>query len=220
MNGEHFIPFRKADVVAMCADELPAGRAGIVPRLHPDAGEPAAPPLPRAHRGAQGRLPSVQPGGRHPDHARAEPGRPARRRSSGSRRSWPALARAANFTQIDLAELDRASGEHRLLKVRLAVDLDADRQDHVLPPRRDPPGPARCRPGSGCAGRRSTFTNYARVLVYAKFKDAEHSRAPTSTGCRSGPDRRSSSSSRTCPATTWRWSSPTCRCACAASTSC
>src|SRR6185369_12281097 len=25
MSGEHFIPFRKADVVSMCADDLPAG---------------------------------------------------------------------------------------------------------------------------------------------------------------------------------------------------
>ena len=25
MSGEHFIPFRKNDVVSMCADELPAG---------------------------------------------------------------------------------------------------------------------------------------------------------------------------------------------------
>src|SRR5690606_29900381 len=34
------------------------------------------------------------------------------------------LARAANFTEVDNQELDRAFNEHSLLKVRLAANLD------------------------------------------------------------------------------------------------
>ena len=66
MNGEHFIPFRKADVVSMCAGELPESEREsflgftrmLASLLHHRFHDP--------HRGAQGGLQPVQPGGRHP----------------------------------------------------------------------------------------------------------------------------------------------------------
>ena len=75
----------------------------------------------------------------------------------------------------------------------------------------------------GLRRRTIAFTNYGKVLVYVKFKDAAHFEAQGKEGrraCRSRRARRSSSCSRTCPAPTWRCCSPTRRCGCGRSTSC
>jgi len=84
-----------------------------------------------------------------------------------------ALARAANFVQLDTDEFSRALGEHSLLKVRLAVDTTV--VDKVVCFRRGESRMTRQIPTwMGLRRRTVEFTNYARVLVYATFKDPEH----------------------------------------------
>lgn len=84
-----------------------------------------------------------------------------------------ALARAANFTPIDPSELDRAFTEHSLLKVRLEVDHGV--VDKILFFRRGESTRTRQVPTwFGLRRKTVAFTNYARVLVYATFKDAGH----------------------------------------------
>jgi len=172
MRGDHFIPFRKTDVVAMCADELPAaerasflGFARMLASLqhhrfhaHIEALKDAYHPLnPEADTRTVVRL------------SRDE-------RLAAQRRlaeELATLARAANFTPIDSSELDRAFTDHSLLKVRMVVDTDAI--DKVMFFRRGES--TRSRQVSSWLGLRRrtvTFTTYARVLVYATFKDADH----------------------------------------------
>ncbi|HCT81599.1 MAG TPA: DUF3754 domain-containing protein [Micromonosporaceae bacterium] len=172
MNGEHFIPFRKADIVSMCADELP-----------PDERE--------SFLGFTRMLSSLL---HHRFHERIEVLKdayhnfnpeadtrtvavlsPAERLAALQRleEELAALARAANFTPIDPSELDRAFTEHSLLKVRLEVDHGV--VDKILFFRRGESTRTRQVPTwFGLRRKTVAFTNYARVLVYATFKDANH----------------------------------------------
>lgn len=84
-----------------------------------------------------------------------------------------ALALAANFTEIETGDLDRAFTEHSLMKVRLAVDLEVVgkimlfRRGESIMRRRVPVW-------LGLRRKTIEFTGYAKVLVYATFKDADH----------------------------------------------
>jgi hypothetical protein len=172
MSGEHFIPFRRTDVVTMCADELPATERDsflgftkmLTSLLHhefhariealKDAYQPVNPD---ADTRTVTRL--------SPDELRAA--------QLALEEELAALATAANFTGIEEAELGQAFGEHSLLKVSLAVDLDAI--DKVMFFRRGESTRTKEVPTWFGLRRRSVvFTNYARVLVYARFKPAEH----------------------------------------------
>ncbi len=82
-----------------------------------------------------------------------------------------ALARAANFTPIDSTDLDRAFSEHSLLKVQLQADRSAVTK--IILFRRGESTRTRNVPTWwGLRRKAVTFTNYARVLVYATFRDA------------------------------------------------
>ena len=88
-----------------------------------------------------------------------------------------ALAEAANFIPVDLDELQQAMDEHSLLRVRLALDTDVI--EKVLLFRRGESTHTRSIPILyGLRRRTVTFTNYARVLVYAVFKGEEHFEHP------------------------------------------
>jgi uncharacterized protein DUF3754 len=172
MSGEHFIPFRKNDIVTMCAEELPAveresfvGFARMLASLlhhrfhaHIEALKDAYHPLnPDADTRTIARF--------SPDQRLA-----ARRRVE---EELAALALAANFTPIDPSELDRAFSDHSLLKVRMTVNTDAI--DKVMFFRRGESTRTRQVPTWwGLRRKTVTFTNFARVLVYATFKEAEH----------------------------------------------
>src|SRR5262249_33149676 len=107
MSGEHFIPFRRSDVVAMCADQLPAaerdsfvGFTGMLAsllhyRFHAriEALKEAYPPF-----NPEGDTRAVA--------AVTVPQRVAARERVEE--ELAALARAANFTEIDIAELEQA----------------------------------------------------------------------------------------------------------------
>ncbi len=173
MSGEHFIPFRKTDVVAMCAGELSdpgerelfLGLARMLSSLlhqrfyvHIEALKDAYHPLnPEADTRIMASLDR--------DARQA-----ARRRLE---EELTTLALAANFTPIDPGDFNRALRGHSLLKVRLTVDSSAI--EKVLFFRRGESIRARDVPTwFGLRRKRVTFTNYARVLVYATFKDHEH----------------------------------------------
>ncbi len=172
MNGEHFIPFRRSAIVSMCADELPAEEresfltfARMLASL--------------LHHRFRARIEALkdayEPFDRQADTRSTVTLSPDERRAAQARleQELADLATAANFTPIEPAELERALAEQSLLKVKLAVDFDVI--DKIMFFRRGESIRTRDVPiWHGLRRRSVTFTNYARVLVYARFKDAEH----------------------------------------------
>ena len=169
---EHFIPFRRTDVVSMCPHELPAAErdsfAGFARMLSS-----------LLHYRFHGRIEALKDA-YHPfnpegdTHAIDAIG-PAERRAARERveQELAALARAANFTEIDVAELQQALVGHSLLKVSMAIDTEVI--DKVMLFRRGESTRTRTVPiWYGLRKRTVSFTNYSKVLVYAMFKDADH----------------------------------------------
>ncbi|WP_117215621.1 TMEM143 family protein [Allorhizocola rhizosphaerae] len=169
MSGEHFIPFRKADIVAMLADEVDeaerepfrgfARMLAVVLHL-------------RFHERIEALKDAYHPFNSDSDTRTVAKLGPQEREAARGRleAELTELARAANFTEIDPAELDRAFTEHSLLKVRLAVDRSAI--DRILLFRRGEATVTREVPVLFGLRRKSvTVTEYSRVLVYARFRD-------------------------------------------------
>ena len=83
------------------------------------------------------------------------------------------LVESANFEEISDEVFERALEEHTLLKIRLHVDFDDF--DEVVFFRRGKHTTTEVAPTFfGLRNKEITFVNYDRVLVYVKFKDAEH----------------------------------------------
>jgi hypothetical protein len=171
MSAEHFIPFRRSDVVAMCADQLPAtdresflGLARMLGSL--------------LHYRFQARIEALKEA-YHPFNPEGDTHDvsaigPAERQAARLRveQELADLARAANFTEIDVAELKEALTDHSLLKVQMAIDTEVI--DKVMLFRRGESVRTREIPiWYGLRRRTVSFTNYAKVLVYAMFKDAD-----------------------------------------------
>ncbi|HZM78884.1 MAG TPA: TMEM143 family protein [Candidatus Limnocylindrales bacterium] len=162
--GEHNIPFRKADIIAMCADDLPpderesfAGFTKMLASLLHHRFHERIEEIKNSFHGTQQSLP--------------EPERLAAQHRLEE--ELAALAKAANFTEMDLSELDRAFSEHSLLKVRMVVDRKV--VDKILFFRRGEVKQSKQVPiWFGLRKKTISFISYARVLVYAKFKDAGH----------------------------------------------
>jgi hypothetical protein len=170
MTREHFIPFRKTDIVTMCADELDAAER--------DSFREFAKLLARLlHQRFYDRLEALKDAyhpfnpesdTRHLSNLDAVQKEAARARLEEELR---ALAVAANFIEIDPAEFEQAFSAHSLLKVGLSVDLKA--VDKLMVFRRGESEQTReIRTWFGLRREMVRFTNYARVLVYAAFKDA------------------------------------------------
>ncbi len=170
MRGEHFIPFRRKDIVAMCADELPPAEreafgsfaASLAGLLHH-----------RFHERIETLKDAYHPFNPESDTRTIHPLPPKERRAAQEllEQELTALATAANFTTIDSADLDRAFREHSLLKLRLQADREAVTK--MLLFRRGESTRTRSMPTWwGLRRKAVTFTNYARVLVYATFRDA------------------------------------------------
>jgi hypothetical protein len=175
MSGEHFIPFRKADVVSMCADELPADERDQFLALTRILGS-------LLHHRFSARIEALKeayaPFNREADTRLLHEPSAAERQAARQRLETElvALAEAANFSQIDIAELNEALTEHSLLKVKMAVDLKAI--DRFLVFRRgESVRTVQVPTWSGLRRRPVEFPAYARVLVYAVFKDAEQLKA-------------------------------------------
>jgi hypothetical protein len=170
MKGEHFLPFRRSDVVTMCADEL-----------HGDDREQfvafarmlACLVHHRFHETIE-RLKDAY----HPFHPEADtrPLRtlgPAEREAARARleADLTALARAANFVPMSLAEVEEAMTGHSLLKLRLEVDTRD--VDSLLLFRRGESVEAGTVKRFWFWRRPVSYVKYSRVLVYAKFKESE-----------------------------------------------
>jgi hypothetical protein len=84
-----------------------------------------------------------------------------------------ALAEYANFERIDTDDLGRAFVEESLMKVRLEADFD-DFEEVVFYRRGENIRREEVKHLFGLRRRTLEFTNYAKVLVYVKFKDAAH----------------------------------------------
>jgi hypothetical protein len=172
MSGEHFIPFRKTDVVAMCAEELPPGEresfVGFAKML-----------ASLLHHRFRDRIEALKDA-YHPFHPEADTHTVVqltpRDRAAAQEQleaELTALAQAANYIPMDVSELERAFRGHSLLKVRMAVDTAAI--DKVMFFRRGESVRTREVPAwFGLRRKTVQFTNYARVLVYAKFKESQH----------------------------------------------
>ena len=172
MTGERFIPFRKSDVVAMCVDEVQDGQREPF-RAFVELLESLL------HHEFRGRLEALKDA-YYPFNPDAdvrtvhEPS--ATERDAAQERlvkELTALAEAANFERISPDDLDRAFVEESLVKVRLEADFDDF--EHVVFYRRG----VRTREEQvkrwfGLRRKNITFTNYGKVLVYVKFKDADH----------------------------------------------
>jgi hypothetical protein len=172
MGGEHFIPFRKADVNSMCAAELPEPEresfrvftrilASLVHHRFRDRIEALKDAYQPFHPDSDTRtLVTLSPAERQAAQAQLEA-------------EMTGLAQAANYIVMDRTELGRAFKEHSLLKVRMTVETD-DIDKVVFFRRGESVQTKQMRTLFGLRRRTVSFTNYARVLVYATFKDASH----------------------------------------------
>jgi hypothetical protein len=175
MTGERFIPFRKSDVVTMCADEVSDGQREPF-RAFVEVLDSLL------HHEFRGRLEALKDAYHpfNPDvdvRTLREP--TAAERDAAQRRlveQLTALAEAANFERISPEDLDRAFEEESLVKVRLEADFDDF--EHVVFYRRGVhTRDEEVKRWFGLRRKNITFTNYGKVLVYVKFKGAEHFRA-------------------------------------------
>lgn len=172
MTGERFIPFRKASIVTMCADEVaPDERESFLAFA-----ELLASLVHHEYRATLEALKDAY----HPfdpdgdTRTVLEPG-PAERQAAGQRlvEELTALAEAANFERISTDDLGRAFVEESLMKVRLEADFD-DFEQVVFYRRGERTRREEVKRLFGLRRRTMTFTNYGKVLVYVKFKDAAH----------------------------------------------
>ncbi len=172
MTGERFIPFRKTSVVAMCADELAAEERESF-RAFTDL---LASLL---HHEFRARLEALKdtyyPFSPDSDMRTVVELDPAERRAAQQCLvdELTALAEYANFERIDTDDLGRAFVEESLLKVRLEADFD-DFEEVVFYRRGENTRHEEVKYLFGLRRRTIEFTNYAKVLVYVKFKDAAH----------------------------------------------
>lgn len=172
MGGERFIPFRKADIVSMCADELPSEErdafrvfcAMLASLLHHEF-----------HARIEALKDAYHPFNPQSDTRVVATVSTAERHAARQRleEELAGLARAANFTEVDSQDLDRAFTEHSLLKVRLTAKLDM--VDKIMIFRRGERVMTERVPiWFGLRRKTVEFPAYAKVLVYATIKEAEH----------------------------------------------
>jgi Protein of unknown function (DUF3754) len=100
---------------------------------------------------------------------------PTERRAAQQRlvEELTALAEDANFERISTDDLGRAFTEESLVKVRLEADFD-DFEQVVFYRRGERTRSEEVKELFGLRRRTLEFTDYAKVLVYVKFKDAAH----------------------------------------------
>jgi hypothetical protein len=172
VSGERFIPFRKSSIVTMCADEVPEPERDSFLAFT----EILASLL---HHEFHGRLEALKDA-YHPfnpdSDTRAIAELDEGERAAAQHRlaeELAALAEAANYERISMEDLDRAFAEESLLKVRLVADFD-DFEEMVFYRRGERTKEEEIEKLFGLRKRTLRFLNYAKVLVYVKFKNAEY----------------------------------------------
>ncbi len=170
MSGDRFIPFRKKDIIGMCADVLPADTnkeefvsfcALLVNRIHYEYHQ---------------QLESLKD-----NYAAFDPQRDTRtmfnvsdaqQAQSKNRfaKEFAALLDAANFEKVTDQDLQHALSEESLFKVRLEVTFD-DFEEVVFYRRGESQKTETIRSLWGLRKKLVNFTNYDRVAIYITFKD-------------------------------------------------
>ena len=172
MTGERFIPFRKTSIVTMCADETPAADRESFRAF----AELLASLL---HHEFRSRLEALKDTYYpfNPDTGTRTIGEldPSERQAAQKRLvdGLTALAEDANFERIGTDDLDRAFVEESLMKVRLEADFD-DFEQVVFYRRGEHTRQEEVKHLFGLRRRTIEFTNYGKVVVFVKFKDAAH----------------------------------------------
>ncbi len=170
LNSEHFIPFRKSDLVRMCLHD-PGGTPAA------DFGQFCALLSAIFHFEFHDRLEQLKD-----LYAPVNPDLDTRPCPlTGAHRTEPkslvqeleAVLRAANFVAITRADLERALQEESLFNVRLEVNFD-DFEEVVFFRRGESSKTEVIHRLFGLQSREITFTNYDRVLVYVRFRDQAH----------------------------------------------
>ena len=172
MTGERFIPFRKTNVVTMCADDLPEQEreafrafADLLASL--------------LHHEFRARLEALKED-YHPfnpdvDTRTVVESTPEERQAAQQRLGddLAQLADDANFERISTDDLRRAFTEESLVKVRLDADFD-DFEHMAFYRRGENTRHEEVKTLLGLRRRTITFTDYGKVLIYVKFKDAAY----------------------------------------------
>ena len=172
MTGERFIPFRKTSIVTMCADEVAAGERKSFQAF----AELLASLL---HHEFRAKLEALKdayyPFNPDTDTRTIVELGPTERQAAQQRLvdELTALAEDANFERISADDLGRAFVEESLMKVRLEADFD-DFEQVVFYRRGVHTRQEELKHLFGLHRRTIEFTNYGKVLVYVKFKDAAH----------------------------------------------
>jgi hypothetical protein len=172
VSGERFIPFRRTSIVTMCADDLPEPERESFRAFT----ELLASLL---HQEFRTRLEALkdtyQPFNPNTDTRTLVELGPAEREAAEQQLvdELTALAEDANFERISTDDLDRAFTEESLVKVRLEADFD-DFEQVVFYRRGERARTEEVKELFGLRRRTLQFTDYAKVLVYVRFKDAAH----------------------------------------------
>ena len=172
MTGERFIPFRRTSIVTMCADDLPEQERESFRAFT----ELLASLL---HHEFRARLEALkdtyQPFNPNTD-TRTLVELSADEREAAQQHlvdELTELAEDANFERISTDDLGRAFTEESLVKVRLEADFD-DFEQVLFYRRGERTRSEEVKDLFGLRRRTLEFTDYGKVLVYVKFKDAAH----------------------------------------------
>jgi hypothetical protein len=176
LERARFIPYRKRDIVAMCqaegtltgteAEAFSQCAAMVASLIHHefharlDALKDAYAPV---AADADTREVKALDGARPPPHPH------------DLVRALTAVLERANYETVSRKDLHNALVEESLFKVRLQVNYD-DFEEVLVFKRGETQRTERVRQWFGLRKRMLTFVNYDRVLVYVRFKDAEHFR--------------------------------------------
>ncbi|MCW5771433.1 MAG: DUF3754 domain-containing protein [Rhodospirillaceae bacterium] len=176
LASAHYIPFRRRDIVDMCADERARNTGDatafrqcadlLTSLIHyefhvrlealKDAYAPVA-------ADADTRAPTGLPGtSAEADHVSLV-------------QSLKEVLQHANFEQVSRAELHKAMNEESIFKVRLHVNYD-DFEEVLVFKRGESMRSETIPIWFGLKRRSVTFVNYDRVLIYVRFKGPEHFR--------------------------------------------
>lgn len=173
MTAERFIPFRKNDIVQMCADALPADIEKA------DFNGLCALLINRIHYDYHQQLEALKD-----NYAPLDPDKttrvlsdvsPSRKTDSQKRfaKGFAKLLDAANFEKVTDQDLQDALNEESLFKVRLAVSFD-DFEEVVFYRRGESQKSETLRTFWGLRKKTISFTNYDRVAIYITFKGEQH----------------------------------------------
>ncbi|MEV0360831.1 TMEM143 family protein [Nocardia sp. NPDC050697] len=169
--AEHFLPFRKNTVIALCAAALPDAERGPFTDF---ARLLAALVHHEFHERGEAALDAYQVVDPSEDERVLTPATAEQRAAARAtvERELVALAEAADYTRIPADEMRRAFTEHALVKVRLEVD-ESEFETALFFRRGVSQRTERVPWLFGLRHRDLEFTSYAKVLVYIAFAEPE-----------------------------------------------